>query len=154
MHRDLKPENFLCSKEGLNKLHVKIADFGLARKLERTAAPITSYVSTRWYRAPELILYSQNYSEKVDIWALGCIFAELFLGRGLFPGHSEMDQLIKIMTILGTPTQSEWPEGYNLASKKGVNILNHGANVSGKLKHIFNPGSILPGASIISDEAL
>jgi serine/threonine protein kinase len=91
MHRDIKPENFLVSKEN-GKYLIKLADFGQARNYkERTAAPLTSYVSTRWYRAPELVLYSENYSEKVDVWALGCIMSELYLGRGLFPGHSEMD---------------------------------------------------------------
>ena len=103
IHRDIKPENMLCDKEN-NKYKVKLADFGLARNYKDRAAPFTSYVSTRWYRAPELVLQSTTYNEKADIWALGCILSELYLGRGLFPGHSEMDQLIKIMTILGTPT--------------------------------------------------
>lgn len=80
----------------------------------------TEYVSTRWYRAPELVLRIQNYSEKVDIFALGCIMAELYLGRPIFPGTSESDQLTRIVTVLGTPSRSEWPEGLQHATQKGI----------------------------------
>ncbi|KAJ3022827.1 hypothetical protein HKX48_005160 [Thoreauomyces humboldtii] len=96
-HRDMKPENLLMSGKV-----VKLADFGLAREI-RSRPPYTEYVSTRWYRAPEIILRSTSYSSPIDIWAVGCIFAELFTLRPLFPGNSEMDQLFKIVEILGTP---------------------------------------------------
>ena len=69
-HRDLKPENILCSSPDL----VKIADFGLAREI-RSSPPYTDYVSTRWYRAPEVLLRSTNYSSPIDVWAVGCIMA-------------------------------------------------------------------------------
>ncbi|KJH53521.1 kinase domain protein [Dictyocaulus viviparus] len=110
-HRDMKPENIMCNGTEL----VKIADFGLAREI-RSKPPYTDYVSTRWYRAPEILLRSTSYNSPIDIWALGCIMAELYMLRPLFPGTSELDQLFKIVTILGTPTKEEWSEGYQLAS--------------------------------------
>lgn len=111
-HRDLKPENLLCNGPEL----VKIADFGLAREI-RSKPPYTDYVSTRWYRAPEILLRSTTYSAPVDLWAVGCIICELWSLRPLFPGTSELDQLFKICTILGVPNKHVWPEGHNLAQK-------------------------------------
>ena len=75
-----------------NNMPLKLADFGLAKEVKRTRGGAhTEYVSTRWYRAPELALRSANYDQGVDVFALGCIMAELFLGRPLFPGVSESD---------------------------------------------------------------
>ncbi|XP_077665247.1 serine/threonine-protein kinase MAK isoform X3 [Eretmochelys imbricata] len=110
-HRDMKPENLLCMGPEL----VKIADFGLAREL-RSQPPYTDYVSTRWYRAPEVLLRSSIYSSPIDIWAVGSIMAELYTLRPLFPGTSEVDEIFKICQVLGTPKKSDWPEGYQLAS--------------------------------------
>ncbi|XP_078224508.1 serine/threonine-protein kinase MAK isoform X8 [Callithrix jacchus] len=110
-HRDLKPENLLCMGPEL----VKIADFGLAREL-RSQPPYTDYVSTRWYRAPEVLLRSSVYSSPIDVWAVGSIMAELYMLRPLFPGTSEVDEIFKICQVLGTPKKSDWPEGYQLAS--------------------------------------
>jgi serine/threonine protein kinase len=78
------------------------ADFGLAREI-RSRPPYTDYVSTRWYRAPEVLLHSTRYSSAIDLWAVGCIASELYTFRPLFPGSSEVDQLFKICSILGTP---------------------------------------------------
>ncbi|KAI5694463.1 hypothetical protein M8J77_005598 [Diaphorina citri] len=97
-HRDMKPENLLCMGTEL----VKIADFGLAREI-RSRPPYTDYVSTRWYRAPEVLLHSTAYSAPIDLWAVGCIMAELYTFRPLFPGNSEIDQIFKICAVLGTP---------------------------------------------------
>jgi len=89
-HRDLKPENLMIHKD-----MVKIADFGLAREI-RSRPPYTDYISTRWYRAPELLLKSTTYNSPVDIFALGCIMAELYMLGPLFNGSTEMDQIYKI----------------------------------------------------------
>ncbi|XP_054840453.1 serine/threonine-protein kinase MAK isoform X2 [Eublepharis macularius] len=110
-HRDMKPENLLCMGPEL----IKIADFGLAREL-RSRPPYTDYVSTRWYRAPEVLLRSSVYSSPIDIWAVGSIMAELYTLRPLFPGTSEIDEIFKICQVLGTPKKSDWPEGYQLAA--------------------------------------
>ncbi|EEF42474.1 cyclin-dependent kinase F-4 isoform X2 [Ricinus communis] len=108
-HRDLKPENLLVTK-GI----IKIADFGLAREIN-SQPPYTEYVSTRWYRAPEVLLQSYLYSSKVDMWAMGAIMAELFTLRPLFPGTSEADEIYKICNIIGSPTKDSWADGLNLA---------------------------------------
>ncbi|XP_041040962.1 serine/threonine-protein kinase MAK isoform X2 [Carcharodon carcharias] len=110
-HRDMKPENLLCMGPEL----VKIGDFGLAREI-RSRPPYTDYVSTRWYRAPEVLLRSSAYSSPIDIWAVGCIMAELYTLRPLFPGTSEVDEIFKICQVLGTPKKSDWPEGYQLSA--------------------------------------
>nr|XP_029131658.1 serine/threonine-protein kinase MAK-like [Labrus bergylta] len=110
-HRDMKPENLLCMGPEL----VKIADFGLAREI-RSQPPYTAYVSTRWYRAPEILLKSNSYSSPIDIWAVGCIMAELYTLRPLFPGNSEVEEIFKICQVLGTLKKSDWLEGYNLAA--------------------------------------
>lgn len=110
-HRDMKPENLLCMGPEL----VKIADFGLAREI-RSRPPYTDYVSTRWYRAPEVLLRSTSYSSPIDQWAVGCIMAELYTLRPLFPGSSEVDTIFKICQVLGTPKKNDWPEGYLLAN--------------------------------------
>jgi len=110
-HRDMKPENLLCMGPDL----VKIADFGLAREI-RSRPPYTDYVSTRWYRAPEVLLRSTFYSAPIDIWAVGCIMAELYTFRPLFPGNSEIDEIFKICSVLGTPDKRDWPEGFKLAA--------------------------------------
>ncbi|KAL6098002.1 cilk1 [Pungitius sinensis] len=110
-HRDMKPENLLCMGPEL----VKIADFGLAREI-RSKPPYTDYVSTRWYRAPEVLLRSSTYSSPIDLWAVGCIMAELYTLRPLFPGNSEVDEIFKICQVLGTVKKTDWSEGHQLAS--------------------------------------
>ena len=129
-HRDLKPENILCSSPDM----VKIADFGLAREIRSSPPytgdrqhltihmnfsfiiPLADYVSTRWYRAPEVLLRSTNYSSPIDVWAVGCIMAELYTRRPLFPGSSEIDQIYKICSVLGTPSHTDWSQGHQLAA--------------------------------------
>eukprot|EP01147_Barroeca_monosierra_P009800 gene9800-1994_t len=105
LHRDLKPENLLIDKHGV----LKLADFGLARAFGIPARQYTHEVVTLWYRAPEIILGVKNYACPVDMWSVGCIFAEMVTGRPLFPGDSEIDQLFRIFRYMGTPNESIWP---------------------------------------------
>ncbi|EDV28998.1 uncharacterized protein TRIADDRAFT_20272 [Trichoplax adhaerens] len=106
IHRDLKPANLLISSSG----QLKLADFGLARVMSVENERLYSHqVATRWYRAPELLYGSRTYDEGVDLWYLGCIFAELINKSPLFPGDSDIKQLGCVLSILGTPTTSTWP---------------------------------------------
>lgn len=115
-HRDLKPENLLIKREANNEEVVKLGDFGLVKEI-RARPPFTDYVSTRWYRSPELLLQDRAYSSPIDIWAAGCLMAELITTRPLFPGTNEIDQLSKIMKIMGAPSDETWPGGMKLARR-------------------------------------
>ncbi|KAH7387500.1 hypothetical protein KP509_16G025500 [Ceratopteris richardii] len=111
LHRDLKPQNLLIdSEKGL----LKIADFGLGRAFSVPLKSYTHEIVTLWYRAPEVLLGDTHYSTSVDMWAVGCIFAELCRSRPLFPGDSELQQLLYIFELLGTPTEDAWPGVYKL----------------------------------------
>jgi len=111
IHRDLKPQNILINSAG----ELKIADFGLA-KLYEAQTTLTSVVATLWYRAPEVLL-AGTYATPLDIWSCGCIMAELFHGKPLFPGVTEADQLKRILNVIGTPTESEWPADSDLSRR-------------------------------------
>lgn len=129
-HRDLKPENILITpstryfdSSWLEKGNypdnyvVKLADFGLARHVENKN-PYTAYVSTRWYRSPEILLRSGYYSKPLDIWAFGCVAMEVTVFKPLFPGSNEIDQIWKILEVLGTP--------HTLEESKNSNYIPHG----------------------------
>jgi len=98
IHRDLKPSNIAVNED----CDLKILDFGLARYADDA---MTGYVATRWYRAPEIMLNWMHYNKTVDIWSVGCIMAELMTGRTLFPGADHIDQLTRIMNLVGTPNE-------------------------------------------------
>nr|XP_020769419.1 cyclin-dependent kinase-like 4 [Odocoileus virginianus texanus] len=104
IHRDVKPENILITKQGI----IKICDFGFARILIPGDA-YTDYVATRWYRAPELLVGDTQYGSSVDIWAAGCVFAELLTGQPLWPGKSDVDQLYLIIRTLALHTTCSPP---------------------------------------------
>jgi serine/threonine protein kinase len=120
MHRDVKPENFLVNETSGRDV-LKLADFGLAKQISNENNKLTEYVSTRWYRAPELALETANYGLKVDIFALGCIMAEMYLGRPIFPGRNSVEQFSQIVGVMGTPP-IDWFEGYQLAKDRNITI--------------------------------
>ncbi|XP_076156779.1 cyclin-dependent kinase-like 1 [Alosa pseudoharengus] len=97
IHRDVKPENILITKQQV----IKLCDFGFARILTGPCDYYTDYVATRWYRAPELLVGDTQYGPPVDVWAVGCVFAELLSGSPLWPGKSDVDQLYLIRKTLG-----------------------------------------------------
>lgn len=107
-HSNKQKQQLLISADGTN---LKLADFGLARLSGLPNGPYTYEVVTLWYRAPELLLGASRYSAAVDVWSVGCIFAEMATGLPLFPGRSDIDQLIKIFQRRGTPNygQNNWP---------------------------------------------
>ena len=151
-HRDIKPENILVStssqQDSGNSFRrysalvtppstppaytVKIADFGLARETH-SKLPYTTYVSTRWYRAPEVLLRAGEYSAPVDIWAIGAMAVEIATLKPLFPGGNEVDQVWRVCEIMGSPGNwynksgarvggGDWREGTRLASKLGFSF--------------------------------
>ena len=105
LHRDLKPQNLLINTKG----QLKLADFGLARAFGIPVNTFSNEVVTLWYRAPDVLLGSRTYNTSIDIWSAGCIMAEMYTGRPLFPGTTNEDQLQKIFRLMGTPSERTWP---------------------------------------------
>jgi len=105
VHRDLKPSNILVNKN----CDLKICDFGLARGLgvDEEDATLTDYVVTRWYRAPEVVLLASEYTKSIDVWSVGCILCELIGRKPIFTGKDHLDQIKKILAVLGTPTEAD-----------------------------------------------
>ncbi|XP_015879843.3 cyclin-dependent kinase C-2 C [Ziziphus jujuba] len=105
MHRDIKVSNILVNNEGI----LKLGDFGLANVLSTSnKQPLTSRVVTLWYRPPELLMGSTTYGVSVDLWSVGCVFAELFLGKPILKGRTEVEQLHKIFKLCGSPPEEYW----------------------------------------------
>lgn len=105
LHRDLKPQNLLINSKGC----LKLGDFGLARAFGIPVNTFSNEVVTLWYRAPDVLLGSRTYNTSIDIWSAGCIMAEMYTGRPLFPGTTNEDQIVRIFRIMGTPTERTWP---------------------------------------------
>ena len=102
-HRDLKPQNVLTNPE---THELKLCDFGSAKKLVK-GEPNVSYISSRPYRAPELIFGATEYTPAIDIWSAGCVIAELVIGQPIFAGESSLDQIVEIIKVLGTPNKQQ-----------------------------------------------
>ncbi|KAI0292940.1 kinase-like domain-containing protein [Russula brevipes] len=144
LHRDMKAANLLISNNG----SLRIADFGLARSYDPSAATIdpssgssrskerryTNCVVTRWYRPPELLLGARNYGGEIDIWGVGCVLGEMFLRHPILPGNSDLDQLEKIWQMCGTPNQHTWPNFDTLPGCEGVKHHNQHPK---RLKSVF-----------------
>lgn len=119
LHRDVKPSNLLLNADCL----VKLCDFGLCRSSADAATRkdivLTDYVATRWYRAPEILLGSTEYTAAVDMWSVGCILGEMLTCKPVFPGNSTMNQLDRILAITGRPSVED------LAATKCVGAPGH-----------------------------
>ncbi|KAJ8002638.1 hypothetical protein DPEC_G00160970 [Dallia pectoralis] len=129
LHRDLKPQNLLINERG----ELKLADFGLARAKSVPTKTYSNEVVTLWYRPPDVLLGSSEYSTQIDMWGVGCIFYEMAAGRPLFPGSTVEDELHLIFRLLGTPTEDSWPgvssmdefKSYKFPKYKTQPLINH-----------------------------
>ena len=118
---------------------IKICDFGLARSNINKKKCLTQGVVTLWYRAPEILIGSNYYTNAIDIWSIGCVFAELVLNEVLLPGNSELDQLGRIFNLLGTPTSDIWKNFETLCCLHKINFpIQPFNNLSKRFKHILN----------------
>ncbi|XP_059813672.1 cyclin-dependent kinase 17-like isoform X7 [Hypanus sabinus] len=129
LHRDLKPQNLLINEKG----ELKLADFGLARAKSVPTKTYSNEVVTLWYRPPDVLLGSTEYSTQIDMWGVGCIFYEMATGRPLFPGSTVEEELHFIFRVLGTPTEATWPgilanedfRSYNYPKYRPEPLVNH-----------------------------
>lgn len=145
LHRDLKTSNLLLNKEG----ELKICDLGLSRQYGSPLKPYTPLVVTLWYRAPELLLNTKQYSTAIDMWSVGCILAELVSKQPLFAGKTEIDQLNKIYSILGTHDKQSWPGLSKLSSLGGNHVKQHHNSLRKKF-----PAASFTGAPSLSEFGL
>ncbi|CAH2057143.1 unnamed protein product, partial [Thlaspi arvense] len=143
MHRDLKTSNLLLNNSG----KLKICDFGLSRQYGSPARPFTPLVVTLWYRAPELLVGTKQYSTAVDMWSIGCIMAELLAKQPLFNGKTEFEQLDKIFRILGSPNETIWPGFSELPGAK----VKFAKQLRNTLREKF-PAVSFKGSPVLSDQ--
>ncbi|KAJ2625201.1 Serine/threonine protein kinase, partial [Coemansia sp. RSA 1694] len=164
-HRDIKPENVLIRRHVTRAVsgappsaivvEAKIADFGLVHDMD-FSRPLTDYISTRWYRAPEVLLNCANYSTPIDVWAVGTIVSELATLRPLFPGTNQIDQLRRIFEVLGTPQISTGGAQGDDHSSVVDGAVDGGSWYEGavharKLGIAFVPSTRKPVASVMPD---
>ncbi|VDD89509.1 unnamed protein product [Enterobius vermicularis] len=127
--------NLLLNDDGC----LKVADFGLARTFGDPCNDMTPRVVTLWYRSPELLFGAREQSTGVDMWAAGCIFGELLIHRPLLPGKTEIDQINRIIGLLGTPTETIWKGFDDLPAVKNIQLVHQPYN---KLKSVFDRSSL------------
>ncbi|KNC97503.1 CMGC/CDK/CDC2 protein kinase [Spizellomyces punctatus DAOM BR117] len=149
LHRDLKPQNLLIDQQGM----LKLADFGLARAFGVPLRTYTHEVVTLWYRAPEILLGSKHYSTAVDMWSVGCIFAEMCLRHPLFPGDSEIDEIFRIFRTLGTPNEEIWPNVTTLPDYKENFPIWTAQNLAKVLPNLESEGVDLLSRLLVYDPA-
>ncbi|KAI0335378.1 Pkinase-domain-containing protein [Cubamyces sp. BRFM 1775] len=161
LHRDLKTSNLLMNNRGT----IKVADFGLARRYGDPVGVggLTQLVVTLWYRAPEILLGATTYSTAVDMWSVGCIFAELLLNEPLFQAKGEIEMISMIYKLLGPPTSQTWPDYNSLPLAKSITLpAPHPPQLRQKFPYITNAGLDLmsrlltydPDTRISAEEAL
>ncbi|KAJ5071608.1 cyclin-dependent kinase 10 [Anaeramoeba ignava] len=129
IHRDIKLSNLLFNDQG----ELKLCDFGLSREIDNSTEAMTPIVQSLWYRAPEVLLGETHYTEKIDMWSVGCIMGELIQNQPLFQGLSELDQLSKIFKVLGTPSVKLWPKYPDLPGVKMFQLPQYEYNELQKL---------------------
>ncbi|KAG1049449.1 hypothetical protein G6F46_004556 [Rhizopus delemar] len=150
IHRDLKTSNLLLNNRG----EIKVADFGLARKYGSPMGHMTQLVVTLWYRAPELLLGGKEYTTAIDMWSVGCIFAELLNNEPLLPGRSELDQLDRIFKLLGSPSEEIWPGYLELPHAKNISpIYQPYSNLRSKFTNLTQAGLDLLSKFLTYDPA-
>ncbi|XP_054979320.1 cyclin-dependent kinase 16 isoform X1 [Sorex araneus] len=156
LHRDLKPQNLLINERG----ELKLADFGLARAKSIPTKTYSNEVVTLWYRPPDILLGSTDYSTQIDMWGVGCIFYEMATGRPLFPGSTVEEQLHFIFRILGTPTEETWPgilsneefKTYNYPKYRPEALLSHAPRLDSDGADLLNKLLQFEGRNRISAE--
>ncbi|KAK0903079.1 hypothetical protein LTR02_007773 [Friedmanniomyces endolithicus] len=142
LHRDLKTCNILLNNRG----EIKLADFGMARFVGDPApSNLTQLVVTLWYRAPELLLGAKDYNSSIDIWSLGCIFGELLTKQPLFQGKNEVEQLSKIFSLCGLPSEDTWPAFKRLPNARSLRLppaskASQGSIIRSKFSTLTNAG--------------
>jgi len=146
IHRDLKTSNLLFSNRGV----LTVCDFGMARRYGEPIQEMTAEVVTLWYRAPEILLGQRKYTPAVDMWSVGCIFAEIITMKALLPGQGELDQLERTFKLLGTPNDDIWPGYSELPNAKNVRWRNYPYN---RLKDTFRVPKFA-GGPMLTDNGL
>ncbi|XP_054567691.1 cyclin-dependent kinase 18 [Eptesicus fuscus] len=157
LHRDLKPQNLLINERG----ELKLADFGLARAKSVPTKTYSNEVVTLWYRPPDVLLGSTEYSTPIDMWGVGCIHYEMATGRPLFPGSTVKEELHLIFRLLGTPTEETWPgvmgqsefRAYNFPRYLPQPLISHVPRLDSEGIHLLTSLLLYESKSRISAEA-
>ena len=137
LHRDIKTSNLLYSNSPTP--HLLLADFGLARPYSNPSGQLTPTVVTLWYRAPELLFGQTQYGPEIDVWSCGCVLAELLLGRPLLAGRGDMEQVGRIIEVLGSPSTAAWEELRQLEGVKGWRVKEQ----PGRLQEVLSSGGVV-----------